>query len=247
MRVLGLDVATSPLGDPRAPRLHAGDRLAHPGHERRLVCGLLRAAGGPAAGRRHAARPRGALLRRPRRGALPQRRDVLDRHEAAHQAGAGAGARPGPAVPRRADQRDGPEGPRGDARSHPRPGPQQGRQPDPLVAPAARRRVHLRPRRRAQPGARRDAGPDRRAEGPARQRVRAAHQGRSGRVRRDAARRRASPRTTATRISCACSCPTSRAPGRCSRSPPARACRCGTCGPSVPTLEDVFAQAVGEE
>ena len=40
-----------------------------------------------------------------------------------------------------------PEGPRRDARADPRPRPQQGREPDPVVAPAARRRVHLRPRR----------------------------------------------------------------------------------------------------
>ena len=45
MRVLGLDVAQSPLADPRAHRLHAGERRAHPGHERRRrsspYCGEL--------------------------------------------------------------------------------------------------------------------------------------------------------------------------------------------------------------
>ena len=33
----------------------------------------------------------------------------------------------------------------------------------------------------------------------------------------------------------------------CLRWPHARAFSCGTCGPSVPTLEDAFARAVGEE
>ena len=56
-----------------------------------------------------------------------------------------------------------PEGPRRDARAHPRPRAQQGRQPDPLVAPAARRRIHLRPRRRARQGRGRGVGPDRRS------------------------------------------------------------------------------------
>ena len=46
-----------------------------------------------------------------------------------------------------------------------RPGAQQGRQPDPVVAPAARRRVHLRSRRRDGQGHGRDPGPDRGAEG----------------------------------------------------------------------------------
>ena len=139
--------------DSRAHRLHAGERRAHSRHERRVVRRLLRRARRAAARRRDAARARGAVLRRPRRGALPQRRDLLDRHEAADQAGAGARARSRSAVSRRADQRHGPEGPRRDARARPRSGAQQGRQPDPLVAPAARRRIHLRPRRRDGQGA----------------------------------------------------------------------------------------------
>ena len=151
--------------DPRAHRLHAGERLPHSRHERRVVCRLLRPARGTAGGGRDAARARGALLRRPRRGALPKRRDLLDRHEAAHQAGAGAGPRSRSAVPRRADQRDGPEGARRDARARARPRAQQGRQPDPLVASPARRRIHLRLRRRDGQGAGRDAGADRRAQG----------------------------------------------------------------------------------
>ena len=88
-------------------------------------------------------------------------------HEAAHQARAGARPRSRSAVPRRADQRHGPEGARRDARARARSRPQQGRQPDPLVAPPARRRVHLRPRRRDGQGAGRDAGADPGAQGPA--------------------------------------------------------------------------------
>ena len=57
---------------------------------------------------------------------------------------------------------------------------QQGRQPDPLVAPAARRRIHLRPRRRDGQGQGRDARADRRAQAAARAGLRAARQGRSG-------------------------------------------------------------------
>ena len=178
MTVLGLDVAAAAAGDPRAHRLHAGERRAHSRHERGVVRRLLRPARRACRRRRDAARARGAVLRRPRRGALPQRRDLLDRHEAAHQAGAGAGPRSRSAVPRRADQRHGPEGARRDARAHPRPRAQQGRQPDPVVAPAARRRVHLRPRRRDGQGAGRGAGADRRAEGAGGPRVRAARQGR---------------------------------------------------------------------
>ena len=174
MRVLGLDVADVAARDSRARRLHAGERRAHPGHERGLVRRLLRRAGRPAARRRDAARARGAVLRRPRRGALPQRRNLFDRHEAAHQAGAGAGARSRSAVPRRADQRHGPEGARRDARAGPRSRAQQGRQPDPLLAPAARRRIHLRPRRRDGQGRDRRGRADRRAEAAARPGLRAA-------------------------------------------------------------------------
>ena len=138
MTVLGLDVARASARDPLADRLHAGKRRAHPRHERRLVCRLLRSARGAAAGRCDAARARGALLRRPRRGAVPQHRDLFDRHEAAHQAGPGARPRSRPAVSRRADQRHGSEGARRDARADSRPRAQQERQPDSLVASAAR-------------------------------------------------------------------------------------------------------------
>ena len=159
-----------------------------PGHVGRGVRRVLRAARRAARGRRDAARARGALLRRPGRGALPQRRDVFDRHEAAHQAGAGARARSRSAVPRRAHQRHGPEGPRRDAGADSRSGAEQGREPDCLVAPAARHRVHLRARGGDGQGRRGRAGHARRGEGPAGAGLRAAGQGRE-RTHGDAAAR----------------------------------------------------------
>ena len=142
-------------GHPRPRRVHARERRAHSRDERRVVRGVLRRAGRPAARRRDAAGPRSAVLRRPRRGQVPQRGDLLHRHEAAHQAGPGARARSRPAVSRRADQRHGSEGPRRDARARPRSGPPQERQRHRLVAPAARRRIHVRRRRRHGQGPRR--------------------------------------------------------------------------------------------
>ena len=75
-------VGYMPESDAHIPGMNAVSFVAY--------CGEL--AGLPAR-RRDAARARSAVLRRPRRGALPQRRNLFDRHEAAHQAGAGAGAR----------------------------------------------------------------------------------------------------------------------------------------------------------
>ena len=99
---------------------------------------------------------------------------------------------------RRADQRHGSEGPRRDARAGPRPRPQQGRQRHRLVAPAARHRIHLRPRGRHGQGTGRDRGADRGAEAAARTGVRAAREGagRAGGVRRASPRR---GRSSATR------------------------------------------------
>ena len=111
--------------DSRPHRLHAGERRAHSRDECGVVCRLLRAAVRAAARRLDAARSRGAVLRRPGGSPLSQRRDLFHRHEAAHQAGSGAGARSRFAVSRRADQRHGSQGPRRDARADPRPGPQQ--------------------------------------------------------------------------------------------------------------------------
>ena len=114
--------------------------------------------------RGHEPRARGALLRRPRRGALPHGRHLLDRHEAAREAGAGAGARPGPAAARRADERARPGGPRGDAGAHPRRGGAPRDEPHPVLAPAARRRVGVRARDRAEAGRDRGRGAHRRAD-----------------------------------------------------------------------------------
>src|SRR6186713_1268241 len=105
MRVLGYDVAMSPLHI-RARRLYAGERCAHPRDERSVVRRLLRRVGRPAPRRRDAAGPRSAVLRWPRGGPLSQRRDLFHRNEAAHQAGASAGARSRSPVSRRTDQRD---------------------------------------------------------------------------------------------------------------------------------------------
>ena len=92
------------------------------------------------------------------------------------------------------------------------------------------------------------AGPDRRAEGPARPRVRAAREGRHRPARRGAAARPAWSATRPTRTSCACSCRRgSAARATCSRWPRARASRCGTCGRACRRSKTSFARAVGEE
>ena len=128
-------------------------------------------------------------------------------HETADQAGPGARARPRSAVPRRAHQRHGPQGPRGDADADRRHRPQQGAQRDPLVAPAARRRAHVRARDRARQGRRGHAGAaSKGSRAPA-----AASSSCGSRARR----RRFSPRspapgssaTTTTTTSCGSSCP----------------------------------------
>ncbi len=99
---------------PLAGRLHARTRRFH----RRHVGGAFPAADGRAVraaaqgGARKGARS--PLLRRPRRGPLPPARDLLAGHEAARQAGPGPGARAQADLPRRADQRARPAGPRTD-------------------------------------------------------------------------------------------------------------------------------------
>ena len=192
MHVLGLDVARSPNRDSRPHRLHAGKRRAHPRHERGVVCRLLRRAGRVAAVRLDAAGPRGVVLRRSRRSPVPQRRDLLDRHEAADQTGSGARARSRPAVSRRAHQRHGSQGPRRDARARPRSRAQQGRQPHPLLARPAGRGVHLRFGCRHGQGAGGGVGADCGAQAAAGPRLRTARQspGRSRDLFRPAARGR---------------------------------------------------------
>ena len=92
-----------------------------------------------------------------------------------------------------------------------------------------------------------DPGAHRRAEGAPRQRVRVPDQGRSRRVQPGAGRAPASRCTPATRTSCGCSCPTSGARTPCSPWRREHRVQVRHLRPSLPTLEDVFAQAVGEE
>ena len=143
-RIFGHDIRTADAGHPRPHGLHARDRRLHRRHDR----GAVRAADGrdlgAALGARPGARPRDALLRRPGRGPLPQGGDLLAGHEAARQARPGAGARAAAHLPRRADQRPRPLGPRAHAAADPR-HPRHGRgQHHPLLPPAARRRGVLR-------------------------------------------------------------------------------------------------------
>ena len=198
---------------------------------------------------RDAARARGAVLRWPRRGTLPECRDLLDRHEAAHQARAGARPRSGSAVPRRAHQRHGPEGARRDAGAHARSGAQQGRQPDSLVAPPARRRIHVRPRRRHGQGPRsRPRGRSTSSKVRAAACSRCAQRRGTRPPRRGCSRPLAWSATRPTKTSCASSCPgevSARDVFRAGRA--AKAFSCGTCVRACPTLEDVFARAVGED
>ena len=115
MRVLGLDVAASPLeirsrigympeSDAHIPGMNAVSFVAYCGE----LCGLPRA---DAMQRAHEVLFYVGLGE----ARVPQPRDVFDRHEAAHQAGAGARPRSRSAVPRRADQRHGSQGTRRDA------------------------------------------------------------------------------------------------------------------------------------
>ena len=250
MHVLGRDVARGAARHPRARRVRAGKRRAHSRDECGLVRRVLRRAGRTAARRCRSARARGAVLRRPRRSPLPERRNVLDRHEAADQAGAGAGPRSRSAVPRRAHQRDGSQRARRDARARPRSRPQQGRQSDPVVPSSARRRIRLRSRDRHRQGGRGRCRSDRGTQAAARTGVRAAREAPGRRPRgvpRAAGGRRAANVTRPTTTSCACSCPGEGG----ARDVFAIAASAGAqvrhLRQSVPTLEDVFAQAVGED
>ncbi len=101
-----------PGGCPQPGRLHAGARLPPTGPVRRRTGHPPRPDERPAPHRGSRAGLGGAAARRALRGALPPGRWLLDRHEAARQAGPGAGARPRPAAARRADQRPGPGRPR---------------------------------------------------------------------------------------------------------------------------------------
>ena len=99
-------------------RLHAGARLPAARRDRHRV----RHPPGPdvraAADGGQGARGRVAAPRRAARGAVPPDRHVLHRHEAAGQAGPGAGRRPAAAAARRADQRPRPGRAHRHARAH---------------------------------------------------------------------------------------------------------------------------------
>ena len=112
-------------------------------------------------------------------------------------------------------------------------GPQQGRQPDPVVASPARRRIHLRLRRRHGQGAGRDAGADRGAEGTGRTRLRAARQRATCAASSTCSPTTAWMCTRPTRTSCASSCPPKRGGDQraiFTRGRASSASRCGTCG-----------------
>ena len=87
----------------------------------------------------------GPALRGAGRGAVPERGDLLDGHEAAAKAGPGPRPRPEAAAARRADERARPAGARGDAGPRPRREPRQGHPRPRVVAPPARHRADLRP------------------------------------------------------------------------------------------------------
>ncbi len=148
-RFLGLDLAETRLPDiercaPCARRLHARGQC--PGS--RSARGRLRRAGRRAV--RHAAprspapRSRSAHVPRPGGRPLPPTRGILHRHEAAHQARPGAGARPAGVVPRRTDQRPRPGRPRRHAPAPPGAGPRPRQVVLALHAPAGRRGARLR-------------------------------------------------------------------------------------------------------
>ena len=135
-------------GDPPGRRLHARARLPA---ARRVRHRVRRPHGPdvrPAAHRRPRARRRRAAPRRPARRALPPDRRLLHRHEAAGQAGPGARARPAAGLPRRADQRPRPAGPRRHARADPPHRHRVRHQRAGHLPPARRAGADLRPRDR---------------------------------------------------------------------------------------------------
>ena len=147
--VLGLDAATQRRRDPPARRLHARARL--PAARRVAPPSSSSTWPGCPACRRTAARERTADMLR-HVGLYEERyradRRLLHRHEAAGQAGPGAGPRPAPAAARRADQRPRPGRPRRDARPDPPDRHRVRHRRAGHLAPARRDRAGLRPRRR---------------------------------------------------------------------------------------------------
>ena len=104
-RIFGHDIRTHARAGAQPDRLHAGERLLHRRDDRRAVRPADGGACRTSAGARAGARARGVLLCRSGRGALPQARHLLARHEADGQARAGHRARTQAALSRRAHQR----------------------------------------------------------------------------------------------------------------------------------------------
>ena len=130
-------------GHPAARRLHAGARLPAAGYDRDGLGLAPRADLRPAPNGSEGADGRGPAPRRAVRGALPGDRRLLDRHEAAGQARAGARPRPPAAAPRRAHERPRPGRARRDAgaRAPDRHGVRHGR--DRRLAPPRRDRARV--------------------------------------------------------------------------------------------------------
>ena len=109
-----------------------------------FVCHMARVSGLPIR-RGTRANGRCPAPRGPVRGALPADRRLLDRHEAAREAGPGARPRPAAPLPRRADQRPRPRRPRRDAGAHRAHRPRVRDRRDRRQPPARRDRARRRP------------------------------------------------------------------------------------------------------
>ena len=149
--VLGETAATNVGSAVRLGYMPEHDCLPHNVSAAEFLAHMAEVSGLPR-GTRADPRGRHAAPRRPVRGALPADRGVLDRNEAAREARAGARARSGARLPRRAGERARPDGPRGDARADPEDEPGVRDQPAVLVAHHGRRRADLRPHPRARGG-----------------------------------------------------------------------------------------------
>ena len=142
--MLGARLPARRRADQDADRLHARARLPAAGRHRHRVRHPPRPDVRAAADRGQGAGRRVAAPRRPVRGALPADRHLLDGHEAAGEAGPGAGRRPPAAAARRADRRAGPGRPQRDAGAD-RPDRHRVRHLDRgRLAPARRDRADLR-------------------------------------------------------------------------------------------------------
>ncbi len=127
-----------------ADRLHARGRRRAPRADGRAVHDARRRAVRLAPRRGDGARASGAALRRPRRGPLPQARQLLHRHAAARAPGAGARGRSQAAALGRAHLGPRSPRPRRDARADPRHPPAHRRERAALDPHPPRRREDLR-------------------------------------------------------------------------------------------------------